>query len=348
MADGSVAITAGTGTPIRVLTGLGASGADQQVVTLADSAGNLLGTSSAGLPTVLVGASGLATTSGTLSAAATNTPGTAVTASSTGQVVTATALAGNVTFHLVSAAFVGTVVFEASVDAGLNYAPIMAIREDGSGAETTAVLSVASAFIRLYTAALPGLAYFRVRCSAFTSGTLAVILAPGPTLIEPNPSLASGVNYIGQVRLTDGTNAPAVKALATTAATSTDPALLVQALPTVSQTSSILGSAATAVTLTLAAPGAGLRHYITGIWFERYVSVATTAAASGFVSTSANSGLVFQLPSDAQAIGTVTFPVAITFSSPVAATTQNTATTFTAPAVTGTQYRISVTYFTAP
>ncbi len=50
MADGAVAITAGSGTPIRVLTALGAGSADQQVVTLADSAGNLLGTNALPLP----------------------------------------------------------------------------------------------------------------------------------------------------------------------------------------------------------------------------------------------------------------------------------------------------------
>jgi hypothetical protein len=52
VADGSVAITAGSGTPIRVLTGLGAASADQQVMTLADSAGNLLGTPAAPVPVV--------------------------------------------------------------------------------------------------------------------------------------------------------------------------------------------------------------------------------------------------------------------------------------------------------
>lgn len=56
MADSSVAITAGSGTPIRVLTALGAGSADQQVITIADSAGNLLGTTGAPLPVVgLVG-----------------------------------------------------------------------------------------------------------------------------------------------------------------------------------------------------------------------------------------------------------------------------------------------------
>jgi len=51
VADASVPITAGVGTPIRVLTALGAGSAGQQVVSLADSAGNLLGTTAAPLPT---------------------------------------------------------------------------------------------------------------------------------------------------------------------------------------------------------------------------------------------------------------------------------------------------------
>lgn len=319
MATGSVPITAGSGTPIRIVTNAGVdSGADQQVMTLADSAGNLLGTSAAPLPIMIAGGGGLAPTAGTISAAATNTPGTAVTASTTGQIVSGVSLAGNVTFHLVTSNFNGTLVFEASVDAGLNYAPIMAIREDGTGSENSTTLAAAAAFIRLYTAALPGLAYFRVRCSAFTSGTVAVILAPGPTLMEPNPSLSASTATIGTV------------------------------LETSSQMVTALSAVATAVTLTLAAPGAGLRHYITGIWFERYISIATTGAASGFVTTSANSNIVFNLPSDTQAIGTAGIVIGVTFSSPVATTALNTATTFTAPAVAGTQYRISASYYTAP
>lgn len=166
-----------------------------------------------------------------------------------------------------------------------------------------------------------------------------------------NVGLNAGTAYVGQVRLTDGTNNPTVKTTPTSNATqvlAADNALTVQALPPTSLNASTLGTAATAVTLTLTAPGAGLRHYITGIWFERYISTATTGAASGYVTTSANSTIVFQLPSDTQTIGTVTFPVALTYASPVQSTAQNTATTFTAPAVTGTVYRISVTYFIAP
>lgn len=53
MADSAVNITAGSGTPIRVLTGLGSATADQQVVTLADSSGNLLGTAGGPVPVSL-------------------------------------------------------------------------------------------------------------------------------------------------------------------------------------------------------------------------------------------------------------------------------------------------------
>lgn len=75
MADSSVAITAGSGTPIRVLTGLGAGVADQQVITLADSAGNLLGTAAAPMPISVAGAGGLATVKGASTAvAATDLP----------------------------------------------------------------------------------------------------------------------------------------------------------------------------------------------------------------------------------------------------------------------------------
>lgn len=207
IADNIIPITAGSGTSVRTVTNAGVdSGAHQQVVTLGDSAGNLIGTTAAPFPVSIAASGGLSTTAGTISATAANTPGTAVTTSTTAQIVAAVSTAGNVTFHLVSSAFVGTLTFEGSVDAGLNYAPIMAIREDGTGAETSTALSIASAFIRLYTAALPGVAYFRVRCSAFTSGTIAVILAPGPTLIEPTPSLGAGTQTIGNVGLTSGSN----------------------------------------------------------------------------------------------------------------------------------------------
>lgn len=176
-------------------------------------------------PVTLTGAGGITPTAGTISAAGTSTPGTASTTSGTGQVVAGVGTAGNATFHLVTSAFVGTLVFEASVDGGLNYGPLIAIREDGSGSETAAVISTAAYLIRQYTVALPGFVYFRVRASAFTSGTVAVIIAPGPFLIEPTPSLGASAAIIGAVRephdtgrvqvslLVDGALAAATEAL---------------------------------------------------------------------------------------------------------------------------------------
>lgn len=79
MTTGSVAITAGAGTPIRIVTNAGVdSGADQQVMTLADAAGNLL------IPASLV-MSGTATNSVAVNA----TPGAAGTIGHAAATITA-------------------------------------------------------------------------------------------------------------------------------------------------------------------------------------------------------------------------------------------------------------------
>ena len=62
MADTSVPITAGSGTPIRVLSGLGAGTADQQVVTTADKNGTLQGSSSTGTNSSVAGTTSASTT----------------------------------------------------------------------------------------------------------------------------------------------------------------------------------------------------------------------------------------------------------------------------------------------
>lgn len=179
----------------------------------------------------------LATSSGTvpgviqvISAAIVNTPGTPTTVSGTGQAIAAVGSSGNATFHIVTTAFVGTLVFEASLDAGTNYAPIMCVREDGTGAEVSTAINTASAFIRAYTVGLPGFTHFRVRCSVFTSGTMAMVINQGPFLIETNPSLAASTAVIGSAKITDGTNNAAVKA-ASTAAVAVDPAVVVTISP---------------------------------------------------------------------------------------------------------------------
>jgi hypothetical protein len=270
------------------------------------------------LPVSLASSGGLATVGGSVTASATNTPGTPVTASTTAQVVAATSAAGNATFHLVATAFVGTVVFEASVDGGLNYAPIIALREDGTGAETTSALSVAAAFIRQYTVALPGLAYFRVRCSAFTSGTLAVLIAPGPTLIEPNPSLAASTAVIGTTL-----PQPATTTVTVTAAINI------------------------AATLTLPAAGAGLFHYITGLVIQRYAGAALTGAATPVLVTSTNiTGSPVWSIDTAGAIGTSFIHRENYAGNPLKSTAANTATTIVAPVYTSAIWRITATYYT--
>lgn len=208
----------------------GSTGALRTVNADGSTSVRLLDKSGSGISSSLVGtkqmldvnvassSSAITTTAGAITAAVANTPGTAVTASTTAQIVAAVGQAGNVTFHLVTSAFVGTLIFEASVDAGLNYAPLFAIREDGTGSETGSSISTAVAFIRQYTAALAGYAYFRVRCSSFTSGSIAVLMQPGATLIEPNPSLGASSALIGQVTI--ATAATAVRTSPASSATS--------------------------------------------------------------------------------------------------------------------------------
>ena len=108
MADSSVPITAGTGTPIRVLTALGAGSADQQVVTLADSAGVLLGTVSIPLPVMHAQAStgtltapAIAVTSFTVLAANSARRGAAFLNDGNGVLYLALAAAASTTLHTV-------------------------------------------------------------------------------------------------------------------------------------------------------------------------------------------------------------------------------------------------------
>ena len=255
-------------------------------------------------------------TSATISAAGANTPGVAATVSTSGQVVASVANAGNVTFHLVSSAFVGTLIFEASVDAGLNYGQIYCVREDGTGAETSSAINVAAAFIRQYTAGTPGMAWLRVRASLVTSGSIAVVIAPGPTLVETTPSLGAGNAIIGVLRGSDQT-------ISTTAAVTT------------------------ALTATLPAGGPGLFHYITGITLQRYAGAALTGAVAPVVVTSTNlPGALAWSFDTAAAIGTSQIQ-AFTYANALRSSVANTPTTIAAPAVTNGLWRFNITYYTA-
>jgi hypothetical protein len=120
----------------------------------------------------------------TISASATNVSGTA---STTAMCVAAVASAGNATVTINTAAFVGTLVFEASDDGGTTYYTVAAGREDGTGQDYQVVYTITALYQRIWIVGLAGVTHFRVRCSAFTSGTAAIRITPGPFLIEPNP-----------------------------------------------------------------------------------------------------------------------------------------------------------------
>jgi hypothetical protein len=144
-----------------------------------------------------------ATVTQALSAAGAST--LAGTASTTGSAVLDVSAAGNASFHLLTAAFVGTVVFEQSFDpAGANgtWALVPVMPEDQASAPmNTLAINTAVAYVRQFTQGMFGPKLFRVRVSVFTSGTLTALMTAGPGWVEPNPSLAPSTAFIGSVSL---------------------------------------------------------------------------------------------------------------------------------------------------
>lgn len=110
-----------------------------------------------------------------------------------------------------------------------------------------------------------------------------------------------------------------------------------------------IGAVNTLTTLTLTAPGAGLRHYLTFINIVRYVQTALTAAGTPIAVTTTNlpGAMAFTFPTDGAALGTVD-RWREDFAFPVAASAQNTATTIVAPATPNVIWRISAGFYVAP
>lgn len=110
-----------------------------------------------------------------------------------------------------------------------------------------------------------------------------------------------------------------------------------------------VGAAGAAVTLTIAAPGAGLRQYLTYLSINRFAAALLTAAAAPVTVTTTNlpGSLAFSMPADAAAQGTL-FPWREDFAFPVAASAQNTAVTIVAPLTTGVIWRVTAGYYVAP
>jgi len=148
----------------------------------------------------------------------------------------------------------------------------------------------------------------RVRCTAFTSGSVALTLAASTGLLDDSLQ--------GQIS-----------------------PLLVTATAAIS----------VAATLTLPAPGAGLRQYLSSLVIGRFAGAVLTAAATPVVVTTTNlpGALAFSVPADAAAQGTID-RYREEFALPLAASAQNTAVTIVAPLTTGVIWRLTATYYVAP
>lgn len=109
-----------------------------------------------------------------------------------------------------------------------------------------------------------------------------------------------------------------------------------------------VGAAAAAVTLTLPAPGAGLRQYLTYLSINRYAAAVLTASATPVSVTTTNlpGSLAFTFEADAAALGTM-IRWREDFAFPLAASAQNAAVTVVCPAVTGVIWRVTAGYYLA-
>jgi hypothetical protein len=125
-----------------------------------------------------------------------------------------------------------------------------------------------------------------------------------------------------------------------------DQSLLGQITPNLGTVTAASGSIAT---LTLAAPGAGLRHYVTYVSITRYAAAVLTASAPPVIVTTTNlpGTLAFTIPADAATLGTVD-RYREDFSFPLASSAQNAATTIVGPATTGVIWRITAGFYVAP
>lgn len=119
--------------------------------------------------------------------------------------------------------------------------------------------------------------------------------------------------------------------------------------PVTSGIGTITAASGAAATLTLASPGAGLRHYLTYLSINRYAAAVLTASATPVVVTTTNlpGSLAFTVPADAAALGTID-RWREDFAFPIASSAQGTATTIVAPVATGVIWRITAGFYVAP
>jgi hypothetical protein len=110
-----------------------------------------------------------------------------------------------------------------------------------------------------------------------------------------------------------------------------------------------VGASGAAVTLTLASPGAGLRHYLTYLSINRFAAALLTAAAAPVTVTTTNlpGTLAFSFGAEALPQGSLD-RWREDFSYPIAANAQATATTIVCPATTNVIWRVTAGFYVAP
>lgn len=119
--------------------------------------------------------------------------------------------------------------------------------------------------------------------------------------------------------------------------------------PATTSIGTTVGASGAAVTLTLAAPGAGLRHYLTYLSVNRFAAAVLTAAAAPVTVTTTNlpGPLAFSIPAEAALLGTLD-RWREDFAFPIVSAAQNTATTIVCPATTGVIWRVTAGFYVAP
>jgi len=167
--------------------------------------------------------------------------------------------ASSIAFMVVGT-YVATFAFEVSNDS-TNWFFITAVRSDSNTGETTS--GALTNQTRAWRANISGFSQFRVRCSAYTSGTANWILAPSPNPFEPAPFIPSTALLASAALIGDVSNA--VRTIATNANSA--------AAPTVGTT---------AITDTIAIPPNSSVTWSTtiGVHYAAGIALATTGAAA--------------------------------------------------------------------
>jgi hypothetical protein len=110
------------------------------------------------------------------------------------------------------------------------------------------------------------------------------------------------------------------------------------------------GATGAATSLTIPAPGAGLRQYLTYLRIVRFATAALTASATPVTITTTNlpGSLAFTCAADSLALGARDVVIQEDFAYPLASVSQNTNTTVVCPATAGVIWRITSGYYVAP